>query len=275
MDVLDKEYIKNNCNNKTINDMYEYFGGKYTKIQIKNFCTNNHLTYKSLSAKERSVIASERNKNMDYNRTPIDKNYFKYWTKNMAYVFGLWCADGCICNTSGGYFFSITLKQSDKYLLEAILKDMKSEHKIYDKSDGGCEINFSCKEIYNDIISLGGVERKSLILEFPTIPKEYISHFIRGYFDGDGSVNKGHTGYLIGTYEFCTSIHEILQSQGIEISSIKQKHPENGQDNNCYCLNIFRQSEFKKFEEYIFQDVDENTLYLKRKDVRQFYDICA
>ena len=273
MDSADKKYIKDNCNNSTINNMFEHFGGKYTKTQIKNFCTNNHLAYKSLNKTERGKIIADRNKKMDYNRTQINKDYFKIWTKNMAYVFGLWCADGCISNTSGGYYFSIKLKQSDKYLLKDILTDMESEHKIYNKSDGSCEINFSCKEIYNDIISIGGMENKSLILKLPHIPNEYVSHFIRGYFDGDGSLNNRHTGYLIGTFEFCNSVKDILNNNGIEISSIKQKHPENGVDNNCYCLNIFKQNEFKKFEEFMYKDVDEHTLYLKRKDARNFYDI--
>lgn len=39
-----------------------------------------------------------------------------------------------------------------------------------------------------DLISHGCIPQKSLILKFPEISKELIPHFIRGYFDGDGSV---------------------------------------------------------------------------------------
>lgn len=38
-----------------------------------------------------------------------------------------------------------------------------------------------------DLINLGCVPNKSLILKFPTfdiVPEKYMSHFIRGYFDG-------------------------------------------------------------------------------------------
>lgn len=273
MDIKDKEYIINNSLNCTINDMFDYFNGKYTKKQIKNYCTNNHLTYKNLTTEERGKIISNRNKAISYNRTDINKRYFSVWSKNMAYIFGLWCADGNIHKSNGGYYFSIKLKKEDEYLLENILCEMGSNHKIYEKQDGSCEICFSSKEIYNDILLLGGKERKSLILEFPNIPHEYISHFIRGYFDGDGSINKNHTGYFIGTFEFCNSIKDILDKEGIIISSIKQKHPENGKDNNCYCLNIFKRSEFKKFESFIFKNMDESTLFLKRKDVRYYYNI--
>jgi hypothetical protein len=42
--------------------------------------------------------------------------------------------------------------------------------------------------MFNDLCKLGCVPRKSLILTFPIINKELIHHFIRGYFDGDGTV---------------------------------------------------------------------------------------
>ena len=37
-------------------------------------------------------------------------------------------------------------------------------------------------------INLGGKEKKSLDCHFPKVPNEYLRDFIRGYFDGDGSV---------------------------------------------------------------------------------------
>ena len=36
------------------------------------------------------------------------------------------------------------------------------------------------------LIKLGCVPRKSLIITLPSIPKNLMHHFIRGYFDGDG-----------------------------------------------------------------------------------------
>ena len=48
--------------------------------------------------------------------------------------------------------------------------------------------------MYNDLIKQGCVPRKSLILTFPNtnqVPENLINHFIRGYFDGDGSISYG------------------------------------------------------------------------------------
>ena len=48
--------------------------------------------------------------------------------------------------------------------------------------------------MFNDLIKQGCVPNKSLILTFPNkhqVPENLINHFIRGYFDGDGSINYG------------------------------------------------------------------------------------
>lgn len=44
----------------------------------------------------------------------------------------------------------------------------------------------------NDLINLGCIPRKTLVLKFPnesTVPKQLIKHFIRGYMDGDGCIS--------------------------------------------------------------------------------------
>lgn len=43
--------------------------------------------------------------------------------------------------------------------------------------------------MFGDLSKHGCVPNKSLILKFPTtLPNELVNDFIRGYFDGDGSV---------------------------------------------------------------------------------------
>jgi hypothetical protein len=44
--------------------------------------------------------------------------------------------------------------------------------------------------MFDDLCYHGCVPNKSLILKFPTINEGLISHFIRGYFDGDGTVGE-------------------------------------------------------------------------------------
>lgn len=71
-----------------------------------------------------------------------------------------------------------------------------------------------------DLIKLGCVPKKSLILKFPNdeqVPSEYILPFIRGYFDGDGSITFGSGKYpqaslnILGTEDFLTGVQKVLK----------------------------------------------------------------
>jgi hypothetical protein len=132
----------------------------------------------------------------------------------MAYIFGLWCADGCIYN---GKIFDITLHKKDKYILKKIAKELDYQGNLIDYVDRqASRINFSCVVIYNDLISLGGSECKNLTLAFPQIPKEYLADFIRGYFDGDGSIwnvkgNRINTSFYSGSKKFLLELLKILK----------------------------------------------------------------
>ena len=138
----------------------------------------------------------------------------------MAYVLGLWFADGYIY---GSKMFDITLHAKDKYILKQIAKELEYEGSLYDYVDRqAARLNFSCVVIYNDIISLGGTESKSNTIEFPNIPEEYLSDFIRGYFDGNGSIilmknNRLNSAFTSGSKKFLDSLLIILkQKAGIE-----------------------------------------------------------
>ena len=265
MKIEHKEFIKKHHKEMSINDFYDYFKNKYTKKQIKNFCNYNNLKYRTLSKKERSVSAKNRIMVKQRQQTPINHDFFKNWSRNMAYIFGLWCADGNMGRQNKGYQFSIKLHKNDKYLLQSILNEMQSEHKIYDKKDNSCEFIIGSKTIYHDIAKLGGKERKSLDLKFPNVPKEYLADFIRGYFDGDGTIFKNRFAYtILGTKEFLIDVAEILKENNIEISNIKQHHPEFGESNNCYKLGIYKKHQANKFANFIYKDLDD-TLFLKRK----------
>jgi hypothetical protein len=134
----------------------------------------------------------------------------------MAYILGLWFADGCIY---GGEMFDITLHKKDKYVLKRIAEELKYEGNLYDYVNRqACRINFSCKVIYNDIIALGGVENKSLIVSFPKIPEKYLPDFIRGYFDGDGCImnlknNRLNSAFTCGNKQFLIDLLKILKEK--------------------------------------------------------------
>jgi hypothetical protein len=123
----------------------------------------------------------------------IDKNYFKTWSHDMAYVLGFMAADGTITKTGRGTaFFSIAI--TDYKLLASIRSSFRSNHTISVRvrkepnQKPLYRLQIGSKEIVNDLEKLGFTTRKTHSLLFPSVPKKYIGAFVRGYFDGDGNV---------------------------------------------------------------------------------------
>lgn len=206
-----KEILLTQSESKTLPEWVNYFDNQYTKNQIYSFCYHNNVIIKKLSQSEKSKIQSQNSR-----KYHINQDYFKKWSSNMAYILGLWFADGCIYS---GKMFDITLSVKDKYLLKQIAKELEYEGPLYDYVDRqAARINFSCVIIYNDIINLGGAENKSLSISFPDIPEEYLSDFIRGYFDGNGCVmnlknNRLNSAVTSGNKKFLDEILKILKDK--------------------------------------------------------------
>lgn len=210
-----KEILSTQSESKTLPEWVKFFDNQYTKKQIYSYCYHNGFIIKKLSKSEISKIQSQNAR-----KWHINENYFKIWSHNMAYILGLWFADGCIY---GGKMFDITLHAKDKYILKQVANELKYEGQLYDYVDRqAARLNFSCVVIYNDIISLGGTETKSNIIEFPNIPDEFLNDFIRGYFDGDGSViliknNRVNSVFTSGSKKFLDSLLAILKDKaGVE-----------------------------------------------------------
>ena len=210
-----KEILSSQSESKTLPEWVEFFDSQYTKSQIYSFCYHRGLKIKKLSPQEKSLIQSKNSRK--YN---INQDYFKTWSRNMAYMLGFWFADGCIYRNK---IFDITIHAKDKYILKQFAKELEYEGPIQDYVDRqAVRINFSCVVIYNDIVALGGTERKSLTVQFPKVPEEYLADFIRGYFDGDGSVwnvkgGRINTSFTCGSKDFLDKLLEILKEKaGVE-----------------------------------------------------------
>ncbi|TSC91228.1 MAG: intein homing endonuclease-related protein [Parcubacteria group bacterium Licking1014_17] len=116
----------------------------------------------------------------------------------MAYVLGYIFADGAVYkNPRGSWFLEFT--STDKEIIENIRKLLKSEHKIskYEKNrlnsnwKNRYRLQIGGKEIIAKLSNFGIKQNKSLSVKFPSVPAKYMSHFVRGYFDGDGCISFG------------------------------------------------------------------------------------
>lgn len=219
-----------------------------------------------------------------------NENYFEQIdTPNKAYILGLLYADGCnhVQDSNGRTRNHILLSlQIDDYdLLESVrkeigyllpLKERKlKSHYIFDKyvDAKNCKkqmvLDFSNKKMSQDLLKWGMVQNKSLKLEFPNISNNLISHFIRGYFDGDGSIysfyDKKNNIHRIGfkitsTYSFCNTIMDILQKELHIQVSINICNPSH---NKITCdLRSQSKQNIYILMQWLYKDAN---LYMKRK----------
>ncbi len=153
----------------------------------------------------------------------------------MSYILGFMYADGnMIKNKRGAHFFAVY--SSDKCLMEQMLKCMKSEHKLsHRKKFENISYSFQVgsKDMYEDLIKIGLTPNKSKRMRLPNIPKEYFADFVRGYFDGDGSVWVGQihkdrkasmytirATFTSASIKFLSSIHKTLNRLDIKGGAI-------------------------------------------------------
>lgn len=89
---------------------------------------------------------------------------------------------------------------------------------------GGAAFRFAfrCLPAARRLNDLGVVPRKTRRVRFPDVPAEHARHFVRGYFDGDGSFHEREdlAGYLraqvCGNREFLLGLREALLRVGVE-----------------------------------------------------------
>jgi hypothetical protein len=123
-------------------------------------------------------------------------------SETKAYLLGLFGADGSITKETQ---INIGLSGEDKDFVYLIKEMLGATQKVSEINDLGlmedprsgkiytrspkCTIQITDKNLAQQFISHGVIPRKSLILEPPKeLPAGLQSHYIRGYFDGDGTV---------------------------------------------------------------------------------------
>jgi hypothetical protein len=117
----------------------------------------------------------------------LNENFFSLWNSEMAYVLGFWYADGHMRHVKS---YRIYFSSNDVQILKDIRKAMRSNSPVISSESKYPTLVVRSKKLYSCLLRLGGAPRKSTKITFPKVPVKYLPDFIRGYFDGDGSVHK-------------------------------------------------------------------------------------
>jgi len=193
---------------RSLEDIARLYGA--SRVAIWKYCRDVRLTRRNRS--EARLEAQKRGK-VPQNYFDINEGFFTRWSAEMAYVLGLIITDGCIADTG-----TISLDMNDNDVLEKVKQAMGSQHKISpSKHQNGLYcFHFGRERLVKDLSGLGVLPRKSLNVKFPAIPDAYLRDFIRGVFDGDGSVyyEKRSKDYPLRTSLLCIMMCHITSIWG-------------------------------------------------------------
>jgi len=112
-------------------------------------------------------------------------------TEEKAYILGFIAADGALVEKkNSSSVLSIKLHKRDLLHLEKIRDIICPSLSIYHTvRDNCCGIRLGDPLLSNELFKHGIIHRKTYNPQIPgTVPDHLIKHWIRGYFDGDGSV---------------------------------------------------------------------------------------
>ena len=207
--------------------------------------------------------------NLTNRRYDVNHDYFDVIdTEEKAYWLGFLFADGYIRERKTGNSLEMKLSIKDKHHLEKFRDSIGSNHNIVDgfnkvKYKGGISsshmstLAIYSKRLVESIKTQGFHSRKTFTIDKPKINEDLVKHFIRGYFDGDGSFSfnetKYHTSFQItsASNKFREFLISIFEGLGItcyvynEINVTVRK--------NIDCIKIY---------DYMY---NESKIYLERK----------
>lgn len=187
-------------------------------------------------------------------------------TEQKAYWLGFMFADGFVSRGKRNNFItSIELEEKDKSHIEKFKNTINHKNKLYYSSrtyTKTWKILISSKEMFDDLISHGCVERKSLILDWPMhVPNDLIRHFIRGYFDGDGCIMITKYGWAINFTSsslFLNKLKTFFEKMGCGIRKINLWKTNNKSGQLVYS----KKSDLNLILDFMYKDA---TIYLDRK----------
>lgn len=215
---------------------------------------------------------SEACRNQAQRKYTINKDFFKSWTPESAWLYGWALGDG---SCTEGTSLRFKLSCIDKEVLYKFRDAINSEHPVKDSEEWKKEyqkwycmskIDFCSVELVEDLNKLN----------YWDVPLEYFNHFVRGFFEAEGCVfwhkdKRTRRGGTIGSNfaqndrNILDFIHTVLQemrivrngsvrksrSQWLLTFSVNDSFTLYNYIYNYTCRNRFLKRKKEKFEELI------------------------
>lgn len=253
--------MRKDINESEIISLYEK---NYSLTQIAEKYKSCPLTIRKLLARNGVKIKPKSSFNRAHKDChKLTLNYFENInSEDKAYWLGVIVSDGTI--QKDGYKTSLTSK--DKDLIVKFKKAIKSTFPIskidsFDKRTKKTYTRFSIqvnsKEFTSYLIQHGVTNKKSYVCNFPVINQTFYLAFLRGLFDGDGSLTINSKDNFRMSFTATKEILDFIQNFLKEKFEI-EPHPIY---RTSEAMNVFRTHYFgdtKKILSLLYQNSTEN-----------------
>lgn len=191
-----------------------------------------------------------------------------------SYFLGLIFADGYLHEKRN--YMSLTLQETDVDILNKLRSCIETDKPLQlikrkeKNTKNQYRLLITRKKIINDLINYGVHQNKSLTctpIKLYKLDDILLKHFIRGYFDGDGSVTYYKTrNSMNSTINICCTnefydFFSLYINKVLSIKTTKSKRFNN--EKNCYDLRICGNRNVIKFLDYLYSN---SNIFLERKE---------
>lgn len=196
-------------------------------------------------------------------------------TEEKAYILGFIYADGSVSPEKGT--LCISQSKPDLQILEKIKTSMGSSSPVHVYINSRSNMNrkptailsIHSKKLLSDLSRHGCVKNKTFKTSFPfhSLSSDLYRHFIRGYFDGDGSIamplakKPRPNAIIVGTEEMLSGIAMATSIVFCSVHySMYTRHPE--RNHNIRQMHINRAVDAGRFLWWIYHDA---SIFMARK----------
>ena len=245
-----------------------YSDGESSEKIAKDLGINGSTVCRILKRNKISIRPATENKLKYPNHT------FDYFSKidapQKSYFLGLMFSDGNV--SKNRKYIKIEILNKDRKVLCLFSHQVFGFEKITNriKPDTGheiCRFGVNSQRMKDDLIKLGCMPNKTFKITFPNFP--YMSHFLRGYLDGDGCISvaknrcrviftcnvnfgNGLQQFLLNSLDIKSSVSKYTRSEVVDITI--------SNINDCVkflnyiyndCQNFYMDRKYEKYQEVL------------------------
>lgn len=176
------EFLRENASTMSARDIGEELGR--SRSSVSHYARRHDISLE----KDHSVYADKISKSKrEYD---FDEDFFGRGNSAAYYWAGALEADGNVRERGpNSHTIGMGISKKDRSWLEQFRKALQAEHPIREDGDF-VRFKVHSNKMFEDLEELGIVPRKTYKNITPDIPDDYIYDYIRGVFDGDGSICK-------------------------------------------------------------------------------------